>query len=78
MKKFLPHIINHAQSIFIKEKDIADNLALAYKICNEFSSSKNNYYFLAKFDLKKTFDKVNTLSSIDFLQKTFWQNSSNE
>lgn len=37
---------------------------MAFEICNEFASYKNKNLFLAKFDLRKAFDKVNRHSII--------------
>lgn len=61
LKIILPFAIDKAQSAFIKGREISDNLAMAYEICNEFKASKK-FFFLAKLDLRKAIDKVNRVS----------------
>lgn len=39
LKLTLPHLINYAQSTFIKGRDIFDNIALAQEICDVLNSS---------------------------------------
>lgn len=59
LKKVLPSIIYEVQSIFIKERDIIDNISLAHELCQEFIPPHRLDVFAAKIDLKKAFDMFN-------------------
>lgn len=55
----LPYIINEAQFAFISSRDISNNITMVHEICLELLPSSYSNIFLAKLDIKKTFDIMN-------------------
>ncbi|PKU70465.1 Putative ribonuclease H protein [Dendrobium catenatum] len=58
MKMVMPYIIHPAQTGFIKNRIITDNIILASEILSTFNKSAKNHVFCAKFDIHKAFDTV--------------------
>lgn len=58
LKLVLHSIINLAQSMFIRGRDVTDNIVLAQKICGDLNMGNMSDSFCSKLDLMKAFDYV--------------------
>lgn len=67
-------IIHLAQTTFIKDRDIVDNIALAQKNCGDLNLGIHANFLCAKIDLKKYFNSTN----YDFLLKVLKQKGFHE
>lgn len=60
LKKVLGACIDVAQSTFVRDKMIKDNVLLVYEILHSFKAKQweNKGYFAWKFDISKVYDRV--------------------
>ena len=71
LKKILPHIISNTQSVFPSNKEILDNILVAFESLHHLKSKKSRKKgFLAiKLDMSKSYDRVEWVYILKLMEK---------